>query len=222
MDKVKLGKYIVALRKEKNMTQKDLAEKLHVTVPAVSKWERGLNFPDVVLLEPLAGILNVSVSDLLSQSPSGQSPPEVKEYVQDLIGMAMSNVQKEQKEQKNLTRIIAVGIVIILALTSILIGMVRFIRKTTFQIIRTEYTTSTVSSNSSDGEAQRILEIYVHTQSNITQEEIKEHTDLLYEQWQTGLFSEREIDAIHILYYDSMEKLKIHEGYFHEAYILTH
>jgi len=48
------------------MTQKELAERLHVTDKAVSKWERGLNFPELTLLEPLADALNTTVIRLLS------------------------------------------------------------------------------------------------------------------------------------------------------------
>lgn len=46
MDAKKFGAFIAAMRKEKNMTQMDLARKLQVTDKAVSKWERGLGFPD--------------------------------------------------------------------------------------------------------------------------------------------------------------------------------
>ena len=65
MEKDKLGKFVAELRKEKNMTQKELAEKLHLTDKAISKWERGLNYPDISVLEPLAEILEVSVMELL-------------------------------------------------------------------------------------------------------------------------------------------------------------
>ena len=65
MDKSKTGALIAAARKEKNMTQKELAESLHVSDRAVSKWERGAGFPDVSLLEPLADALGLSVISLL-------------------------------------------------------------------------------------------------------------------------------------------------------------
>ena len=64
MDPVKTGTLIRALRKERNMTQKDLAERLHITDRAVSKWERGLCAPDISLLEPLAEALGVSILEL--------------------------------------------------------------------------------------------------------------------------------------------------------------
>lgn len=47
------------------MTQKELADKLNITDKAVSKWERGLSFPDISILIPLAEILNISLYDLL-------------------------------------------------------------------------------------------------------------------------------------------------------------
>ncbi len=65
MDAGKTGKFIAEKRKAINMTQNELAEKLHITDKAVSKWERGLSFPDISILIPLAEILNISLYDLL-------------------------------------------------------------------------------------------------------------------------------------------------------------
>lgn len=65
MDAQYTGNMIAELRKSKNWTQKDVAEKLHVSIAAVSKWERGLNYPDLSMMEPLAEVLEVSVSKLL-------------------------------------------------------------------------------------------------------------------------------------------------------------
>ena len=53
MDQNKSGKFIAKLRKEKNMTQEQLAEKMGVSINAVSKWERGLSFPDISLYKKL-------------------------------------------------------------------------------------------------------------------------------------------------------------------------
>ena len=59
----KFGLFVTELRKEKNLTQKDLAEKLYVSDKTVSKWERGLSMPNVVLLIPIADILDVTVTE---------------------------------------------------------------------------------------------------------------------------------------------------------------
>ena len=66
MDKYVTGSVIRRLRENKRMTQEELAEKLHVSGKAVSKWETGRGFPDVSLLEPLAEALGLSVLELLS------------------------------------------------------------------------------------------------------------------------------------------------------------
>jgi len=66
MDAAKTGAMIAQARKEKNLTQSNLAQELHVSVQAVSKWERGLNFPDIALMEPLAELLGLTVSELMA------------------------------------------------------------------------------------------------------------------------------------------------------------
>lgn len=65
MENEKIGKFICEMRKSQKLTQKNLAEKLGVTDKAVSKWERGINSPDISLLIPLAKALNVTTSELL-------------------------------------------------------------------------------------------------------------------------------------------------------------
>lgn len=66
MDKEKFGQFISQLRKEKGMTQKELGDKLHLTNKAISKWECGLSFPDICILQDIAQILDISVLELLS------------------------------------------------------------------------------------------------------------------------------------------------------------
>ena len=65
MDNQKFGAFVSMLRKEKGWTQLELAEKLNVTDKAVSKWERGLGFPDIKLIEPLAEVLDVSMLEIM-------------------------------------------------------------------------------------------------------------------------------------------------------------
>ena len=66
MDAMKTGSFIAKKRKERNMSQKQLAEYLHITDKAISKWERGLSFPDITILIPLSEALNVSLYELLT------------------------------------------------------------------------------------------------------------------------------------------------------------
>ncbi len=65
MDIQSLGAFIQSRRKDLGMTQSQLGAKLHVTDKAVSRWERGVGFPDIKLLEPLAEALQISVSELI-------------------------------------------------------------------------------------------------------------------------------------------------------------
>ena len=65
LDKQKLGSFVSQLRKEKGLTQRELAEKLYTTDKAVSKWETGTSIPDVAMLVPLAQVLGVTVTELL-------------------------------------------------------------------------------------------------------------------------------------------------------------
>ncbi len=66
MEQIKIGIFIAELRKEQNMTQLNLAEKLGVTDRAISKWENGRGLPDVSLMKPLCEILGITVTELLN------------------------------------------------------------------------------------------------------------------------------------------------------------
>lgn len=66
MDAKKTGQLISESRKQHGMSQKDLADILNITDKAVSKWERGISFPDISMLIPLSEALGISLYDLLS------------------------------------------------------------------------------------------------------------------------------------------------------------
>ncbi|MGN1344320.1 MAG: helix-turn-helix domain-containing protein [Traorella sp.] len=64
MDQVKIGKFIAEKRKAKKLTQEQLAEQLNISKNAVSKWERGLNLPDVSIMSDLCKILDITLNEL--------------------------------------------------------------------------------------------------------------------------------------------------------------
>ena len=66
MDQIKIGKFIAVCRKQKGLTQMQLAEKLNITDKAISKWERGIAMPDSSIMLALCDILGISVNELLS------------------------------------------------------------------------------------------------------------------------------------------------------------
>ncbi len=76
-----IGETIAYLRKEKGMTQNELAEKMNVTDKAVSKWERDLSCPDINTISKLADILDVSVEELLKAKKKENSNTKMKDLI---------------------------------------------------------------------------------------------------------------------------------------------
>lgn len=66
MDQEKIGRFIASIRKEKNITQNELAEKLGVSDRTIGNWENGRNMPDVSLFKPLCEELGATLNDILS------------------------------------------------------------------------------------------------------------------------------------------------------------
>ena len=102
IDNEKFGLFLVQLRKEKGMTQKELAEKLYVSDKAVSKWERGLSLPDISLLQPMAELLDVTVTELLSgrRIPADQ-PLTIAEVEPLVTGRLVMNAQELEKQREH-------------------------------------------------------------------------------------------------------------------------
>ena len=84
MDMNKVGEQITLLRKKKNLTQADIAQRLNISYQAVSKWERGETLPDVTLLVDLADILETSVDHIL-RGQDQMTQYRGKIYVQDIV-----------------------------------------------------------------------------------------------------------------------------------------
>lgn len=78
MDTIKTGAFIRERRKEQNMTQKDLADRLGITDRAVSKWERGINAPEISTLEPLSRLLGVTITELIAGERTENKEEDVK------------------------------------------------------------------------------------------------------------------------------------------------
>lgn len=102
IDNEKFGAFLARLRKEKGMTQKELAEKLFVSDKAVSKWERGLSLPDIALLQPMAEVLGASVTELLHGEHIDQ--PLTVEEVEPLVTGALTMTAQEEEVQRERRR----------------------------------------------------------------------------------------------------------------------
>ena len=110
MNQEKIGKFIAKLRKQKKLTQEQLAEKLGITKNAVSKWERGLGLMDLSLLKPLSHILEVSVTEILNGEKIYEEIDLKSEEI--LIDTLDYSVKEIEKVKKNKFIIILLTIVI--------------------------------------------------------------------------------------------------------------
>ena len=118
MNKETFGAFIAQNRKEKGLTQQKLADLLHVTDKAVSKWERGLCYPDLTLMEPLADALELSVSELMSCQRQ-EEPRQEDAAVQSLLDISGSVLGTQRKK----TWIMA-GAVILLLLLALILALI--------------------------------------------------------------------------------------------------
>lgn len=87
MDAKTFGVFLAQERRAQGLTQADLAEQLHVTDKAVSRWERGIGLPDINTLEPLADALGLSLADLMHCHDPAQKPPTAPVPLEDFFSM---------------------------------------------------------------------------------------------------------------------------------------
>ena len=85
MNQVKIGKFISECRKNINLTQEQLAEKLGVTSKSISRWENGKTIPDYSLLESLCKILNVNMLELLKGEKENKDDALIKDLVNFIL-----------------------------------------------------------------------------------------------------------------------------------------
>ena len=117
MDPKKTGMIILEARKRLKMTQKDLADKLYVSDKAVSKWERGLCFPDISVLIPLTEILNISLYDLLRGEKVNKK--EVEETLKNTINYSNNEINRKKKKYMVISSII-IFIIVLISVISVL------------------------------------------------------------------------------------------------------
>ncbi len=119
MNQIKIGKFMAKLRKEKNITQQQLGDKIGVSFKTISKWETGRGMPELSLLKPLSEELGVTINELLSGEKI-----EKENYVNKLEENMINTIEysEEQKEKKNKQLgiiLLVIGFLITLAAISI-------------------------------------------------------------------------------------------------------
>ena len=113
MDNEKFGKFIQKLRKEKNMTQKQLGEKLNITDKAISKWERGLSFPDISMLNSIAETFDITVTELLNCEIGVKNEIDVEKTIQEAVEKITKSQEKKKNKLKKLKKVSSIISVII-------------------------------------------------------------------------------------------------------------
>lgn len=121
MNQEKIGKFISTLRKEKNMTQQDLADKIGVTDRAISKWENGRGLPDLSLLKPLSDELGITINELISGEKLNKK--EYQNKVEENVLNTINYSKKQIKIIKNKFALILSFILIIITIFIILFSI---------------------------------------------------------------------------------------------------
>lgn len=123
MDAKKFGAFIAESRKEKSMTQADLAVKLQVTDKAVSRWERGIGFPDIGTIEPLAYALDLSVLEVMKSEKMNGTEIN-NETAAGVISNTLEVSKLQLKNMENRFVWILFGVMVVIVLLSILAGTI--------------------------------------------------------------------------------------------------
>lgn len=126
MNQEKIGRFIAELRKEKNMTQQELADKLNITDRAISHWENGRSMPDAGVILELCKILNINVNELLSAKKIKED--KYNERAEESLLEMRREIETQNKRILTLNKIIInlafiIFVVIILAATFIELSM---------------------------------------------------------------------------------------------------
>ncbi len=120
MDNQKFGRFIRDLRKKANMTQKELGEKLNVTDKAVSKWERGLGFPDITIINLLAETFGITASEVLNAEIGKKDTIDVEKAVQEAVEKVTNEKEKKENRKRKLIKIVKILSIIIFVLMLLL------------------------------------------------------------------------------------------------------
>lgn len=152
MNQEKIGKFIAKCRKNKNMTQQQLAEKLGVSDRTIGNWENGRNMLDLLLFKPLCGELNISLNDLMSGEKVKEK--DYQEKLEENIINAIDYTNKKIENRNNFIGLILITFGVLISITAVsifpsesswgsiysvfgaiisLVGVSRFTRKLTYE-----------------------------------------------------------------------------------------
>lgn len=141
MEKEKMGEFILVLRKEHGMTQKEMADALGLTDKAISKWERGLSYPDISMLEPIAGLFEVSVMEILKgeriEPDTTISMQDAQKMIDESISLSDDEITQKHKKNKG---IILTLCVVTMFLISLILNVYNIMSGATYKEVDLEHT----------------------------------------------------------------------------------
>lgn len=134
-----LGSNIKALRKQKGYSQETLAEQLNVVRQTISKWEKGYSVPDADMLERMANIFDVSVSELLGNDiPNDNTTSDIQEVVQQLV-ILNEQLARQSRNRKRILKIVLTSIAAMM-----LISVISYV--VAFSLFKHERSTSSTTT----------------------------------------------------------------------------
>lgn len=132
-----LGESLREYRKKENLSQEQLAERLHVSRQAIAKWERGISIPDVSLLMPLARLLGVTVTELLEcrriDENSGMNALQVEDLVKKTLSLSVAVTGPEKPREKRIKHICIYTLSLLAALLEC--ALLLFLKITPYQLV---------------------------------------------------------------------------------------
>ena len=205
MNTEKIGNFIKEKRKEKNLTQKELAIKLNITDRAVSKWERGLGCPDVSLLENLSKILDVSIVEILNGE-------DLKEEIKNKHIINSINYSKESYKLKIKSNLNVILTSIIFFVSSLLIVF----NINNYYKLNKKYKIDDYSVINKD-KYDKYYNIIINNQGKYTNEEYKKIINYVKD-------SKERIDKLYNDYYDKKyytmkDYYKFKEKYYNDIFM---
>lgn len=119
MNQEKIGRFIASMRKAKNLTQQDLAEKLGVSDRTIGNWENGRNMPDLSLFKPLCDELDITINDLMSGEKISDN--KYQEKLEENIINTIDYTNQKLKNKNNFIGLILIIFGVLISITAVAI-----------------------------------------------------------------------------------------------------
>lgn len=202
----KIGIFITELRNEKNLTQHELAEQLYLTQSTISKWEKGLSYPDITKLEDLASALGVEVYDLLNGEKIVEPVPvQLEGVVNDIIDETKNLSEKHKKKCIKLWSIITLLLAIIICCGTFLV-VDYYTSPPTFEVVDSYYSKS--------DEYETIYNIIIDYDGRVNDDYVSQYIWEHYEEY----IKYTDVEAVQVMFYSRYKGKEYETSY---TYITT-